>query len=165
MRGHGRALGFAALRIAARPPHPRSATSPRTRGEVAEKRCRSRGADASEFCVATKRTNLLPPEKGGGAPKGAPSIGRARANKCTQFAPLICLRGSGSCGSRSPSGASQRRLPERANAPAQPRPRFTRSRGCRRYPHHQSRLSKAPCAPVVMPAGHSSLGANCVHCL
>jgi hypothetical protein len=90
-------------------------------------------------------------KKGGGAPKGAPSVVRARANKCTQFAPLICLRGSGSCGSRSPSGAPQRRLPERANAPAQPRPRFTRSRGCWRNPHRRSRLSQAPGAPVVMP--------------
>ncbi len=61
--------------------------------------------------------------------------------------------GSGSRGSRSPSGAPQRRLPERANAPAQPRPRFTRTTGCGRYPRHRSRLSKAPCAPVVMPAG------------
>ena len=54
---------------------------------------------------------------------------------------------------RSPFGAPLRRLPERANAPAQPRPRFTRTRGCGRYPHRHSRLSKAPCAPVVMPAG------------
>ena len=33
MRGHGRALGFAALRIAARPPHPRSARPLPVRGE------------------------------------------------------------------------------------------------------------------------------------
>ncbi len=72
-------------------------------------------------------------------------------------------RGSGPHGGRSPSGAPLRRLPERANAPAQPRPRFTRSRGCRRYRHHQSRLSQAPGAPVVVPEGHSSLPcANCV---
>jgi len=54
---------------------------------------------------------------------------------------------------RSPFGAPLRRLPRRANAGSQSRPRFTRAGGCRRYPHRQSRLSQAPGAPVVMPEG------------
>jgi hypothetical protein len=54
---------------------------------------------------------------------------------------------------RSPFGAPLRRLPRRANARTQPRPRFTRAGGCRRYPHHRSRLSEAPRTPVVMPEG------------
>jgi hypothetical protein len=54
---------------------------------------------------------------------------------------------------RSPSGASPRRLSRRPNARTQPRPRFTRAGGRRRYPRRQSRLSGAPRAPVLMPAG------------
>jgi hypothetical protein len=46
-----------------------------------------------------------------------------------------------------------RRLSRRPNARTQPRPRFTRAGGRRRYPRRQSRLSGAPRAPVVMPAG------------
>jgi len=57
---------------------------------------------------------------------------------------------------RSPFGAPLRRLPERANAPAQPRPRFTRTTGCGRYPRRHSRLSQAPGAPVIVPEGHGS---------
>ena len=64
---------------------------------------------------------------------------------------------SPACGGRlgggSPSGAPPRRLPKRPNAPAQPRPRFTRAGGRRRYPHRRSRLSGAPRAPVVVPEG------------
>ena len=123
----------------------------------AEKRSRSRDV----VCVRalpTKRTTkptfrFAPAIKGGEAPKGAPSVGRARANKCAQFAPLICLRSSGRYGARSPSGASRRRLSQRANAATQPRPCFARPRGCGRYPRRQSRLSQAPGAPVVLPAG------------
>ena len=61
--------------------------------------------------------------------------------------------GSGPDGDRSPSGAPPRRLPRRANARTQPRPRFTRNTMRRRYLRLESRLSKAPCAPVVMPEG------------
>ena len=86
--------------------------------------------------------------------------GKRSAERRIQPWPLPRGSGSGSCGSRSPFGAPLRRLPERANAPAQSRPRFTRIRGCGRYPRHHSRLSQAPGAPVVMPAGHSSLGAQ-----
>jgi len=62
-------------------------------------------------------------------------------------------RGSAPSGTRSPLGAPPRRLSRRPNASTQPRPRFTRTRGCGRYPHRHSRLSGAPRAPVVMPAG------------
>ena len=56
-------------------------------------------------------------------------------------------------GDRSPSGAPLRRLPRRANARTQPRPRFTRNTMRRRYLRLESRLSEAPRAPVVMPEG------------
>jgi len=104
-------------------------------------------------------------KKGSGAPKGASNHGRPLFLFPLPLWRRVGRGGSGSsqtslrslrnliCRSRSPSGASQRRLPERANVPAQPRPCFTRSRGRRRYPHRQSRLSGAPRAPVVMPAG------------
>jgi len=51
------------------------------------------------------------------------------------------------------SALTPRLLSQRPNALTQPRPRFTRSSRCRRYPHHRSRLSNAPCAPVIMPEG------------
>jgi len=73
---------------------------------------------------------------------------------------------------RSPFGAPRRRLPRRPNARTRPRPRFTRTERRRgRYPRRHSRLSRAPGAPVLMPAGHSSLdvavciSANCVNCI
>jgi hypothetical protein len=59
----------------------------------------------------------------------------------------------GGLGGGSPSGAPPRRSPKRPNASAQPRPRFTRRRGRRRYPRRRSRLSGAPRAPVVVPEG------------
>jgi hypothetical protein len=77
--------------------------------------------------------------------------------KLAQSAQLICLR------DRSPSGAPQRRLPRRANARTQPRPRFTRNTMRRRYLRLESRLSEAPCTPVLMPAGIAVCGTNCVH--
>ena len=75
------------------------------------------------------------------------------ADKCTQSASLVCLRGSGLIGARSPSGAPRRLLSQRPNAATQPRPCFTRPRGRRRYPRRPPRLSEAPRAPVVMPTG------------
>ena len=60
---------------------------------------------------------------------------------------------SGPNGDRSPSGAPLRRLPRRANARTQPRPRFTRNTIRRRYLRLESRLSQAPGTPVVMPEG------------
>jgi hypothetical protein len=71
---------------------------------------------------------------------------------------------AGLSGARSPSGASRRRLSQRANAATQPRPCFARSRGCRRYPRRRSCLSQAPGAPVILPAGTAVCTcANCVH--
>jgi hypothetical protein len=61
--------------------------------------------------------------------------------------------GEGREGARSPFGAPPRRLQQRANAATQPRPRFARAGGRRRYPRHRTRLSRAPCTPVIMPAG------------
>ena len=105
--------------------------------------------------------------KGGEAPKSA----------CHPLsAPLTCIfpvcgggqrrgRGSGpsqtslrslrnlSCRDRSPLGAPPRRLPRRANARTQSRPRFTRNTMRRRYLRSEPRLSEAPRAPVLMPAG------------
>ena len=99
---------------------------------------RSRGASSPEFCCTNKEEAT---KEGSGAPRGASNHGR------------IFRRGARLAKARSPFGALLRRLPERANAPAQPRPRFTRTGGRGRYPHRHSRLSKAPCTPVVMPAG------------
>jgi hypothetical protein len=62
------------------------------------------------------------------------------------------LRG-GKAGGRSPSGASPRRSRTRPNVSTQPRPRFTPASGCGRYPHHDWRLSEAPRAPILLPAG------------
>jgi hypothetical protein len=82
---------------------------------------------------STVRTpNLHPPACGGGQRRG---------------------RGSGPDGDRSPVGAPLRRLPRRANAGTQSRPRFTRNTMRRRYLRLESRLSEAPRAPVVMPEG------------
>jgi hypothetical protein len=90
--------------------------------------------------------------KGGEAPKGAI---QPLAAQHQQALPPIDARARlrATFGARPPSGASPRLWPKRASALAQPRPRFTRTSGCGRYPHHQSRLSEAPRAPVVMPAG------------
>ena len=75
---------------------------------------------------------------------GVEAIHRRQA--CAVCAPYLL-------GDRSPSGAPLRRLPRRANARTQPRPRFTRNTMRRRYLRLESRLSEAPRAPVVMPEG------------
>jgi hypothetical protein len=122
------------------------------------KQIRSRDAAASESCVTTKR------ERNNFFRYASRKTGRRSAERRTIHWPhrrrqvcavcaTVCRCGGGSCGSRSPSGAPRQRLPERANAPAQPRPRFTRPRGRGRYPRRRSRLSQAPGAPVVMPEG------------
>ena len=202
MRGRRRALGFAALRIAARPPHRFTtsrhirrlviARSEATKQPIAGRRAgllrfarndefkyvlamhphpsftqnwKNEAASARPFTEAHLKGGLpaqkREAERREAHPAMAASCDAARASQTSvrSLRHLICSK------ARSPFGAPLRRLPERANAPTQPRPRFTRTRGCGRYPHRHSRLSKAPCAPVVMPAGHSSLGANCVHCL
>ncbi len=136
----------------------RRAPSPCVRGAFpspqwreVEIKIRSRGADAPEVCEQPSK--FLPPrnKEGGEAPKGASSSGPRHTEKCCHLP--VPGRGGASSGMRSPSGAPPRLLSQRPNASTQPRPRFPRSRGCGRYPHHQSRLSKAPCAPVIMPAG------------
>jgi hypothetical protein len=94
--------------------------------------------------------------------KAQPSIGRAApasvaAHWCPGAAanphhpPRAC--GGGKGGGRSPSGASPRRSRTRPNVSTQPRPRFTPASGCGRYPHHDWRLSEAPRAPILLPAG------------
>jgi len=121
------------------PPPPRFAWSPSPAIAEADKRSRSRDAHASESCHAISTNGS--PRRGGGAPTGAPSIGRTV--------------GCGSGADRSPlaSRRSTAALARQLNATAQPRPRFTRARGRRCYPRRHSRLSEAPRAPVVMPAG------------
>ena len=86
-------------------------------------------------------------KKGGAAPKGACHPLSAPSSDWEGG------RGSDPNGDRSPSGAPLRRLPRRANARTQPRPRFTRNTMRRRYLRLESRLSEAPRAPVVMPEG------------
>ena len=72
-----------------------------------------------------------------------------------QALPLIDARARqrAPSGARSPSGASPRRSRTRPNVSTQPRPRFTPINGCGRYPHHDWRLSEAPRAPILLPAG------------
>ena len=94
-----------------------------------------------------------------------PSIVRACANKCTQFAPLICcaeaalyppplpLAGEGREGDRSPSGASPRLLLRRPNATAQPRAALPGITGCERVLPLPGPVQRAPRRPVVVPAG------------
>jgi len=105
-------------------------------------------------------------KRGSEAPKGASNHGRPLLSSLPPTGPRLSRArlhnsggglGGGSAArlamTRSPSGAPWRRLPERANAPAQPRPRFTRTRGYGRYPHRYSRLSEAPRASVIVPRG------------
>ena len=90
--------------------------------------------------------------EGGGAPKGASNQCPRRTIGC-RHPNVRGARKRPDAGGRSPSGAPPRRLPKRPNASAQPRPRFTRRRGRRRYPRRRSRLSGAPRTPVVVPEG------------
>ena len=80
-------------------------------------------------------------------PGGEGARKRSIADKPAQSARLICLR------DRSPLGAPLRRLPRRANARTQSRPRFTRNTMRRRYLRLESRLSEAPRASVFVPRG------------
>jgi len=102
---------------------------------------------------ATRKQDL-PNKKGGGAPTGAPSIGRI--NGCGSGLFLFSLpRLRGRIG-RGPARLS-------ALHRGSPRGAFLRgdsvqaalhaTGGCGSYPHHRQRLSEAPRAPVVMPAG------------
>jgi len=81
---------------------------------------RSRDAPAPEFLQ--KPLQKVSPQRGGGAPTGAPSIGRTeRMRQRAHRSPLA---------SRRSTAALARQL----NATAQPRPRFTRARGRRVLP-------------------------------
>ena len=77
----------------------------------------------------------------------------AKRRKARRPGAVPAKHGSALFRARSPSGAPPRLLSQRPNALTQLRPCFTRTRGRRRYPRRQSRLSQAPGAPVVMPAG------------
>jgi hypothetical protein len=105
---------------------------------------RSRHAIARESLqnYSETRPRRSPKAEGSGAPKGAIVWCRACEARPRTLRSV-----------RSPSGAPQRRLPERANAPAQSRPCFTPSGGSGGYPRRRSRLSGTLRAPVVMPAG------------
>ena len=65
------------------------------------------------------------------------SSGPRHANRCCHL--RARGRGSALIAARSPIGASPRRLSRRPNARNQPRPRFTRAGGRRRYPCRQSK--------------------------
>jgi len=122
---------------------------------------RSRDAIASEPCeIFYERP---PSKKGGGAPTGAFLPWPHHAIRCCHLTALRARQrtlffSSPACGGRIKEGALASRRStavsfRRPNAGTQPRPRFTRTGGRRRYPRHRSRLSEAPRAPVVMPAG------------
>jgi hypothetical protein len=85
--------------------------------------------------------------------KGRRSAERRMPSVVRTVPPIGRGRGSDPNGDRSPSGAPLRRLPRRANARTQPRPRFTRNTMRRRYLRLESRLSEAPRAPVIVPGG------------
>jgi hypothetical protein len=108
----------------------RAVPLPRCAGE--DKQIRSRDAFASEFCHAIPKQALpsTSPKKGGGAPTGAPTIGRASG------------RGRAPCAGALASRRSTAALATQINAMAQPRPRFARNSGQRRYLRHESRLQR-----------------------
>jgi hypothetical protein len=110
---------------------------------------------ASELCQpprrARKGTREETTKEGGEAPKDACHPLSAPHSRMSPSE--SAGRGRALNGARSPSGASPRRLSRRANARTQPRPRFTRARGRRRYPRRHPRLSEAPRTPVLMPEG------------
>jgi hypothetical protein len=122
-----------------------------------EMEIRSRGAFASELCRTTKPTtkpvflnsvSLLIKRGEWSADRRIQPM--AASGGCGGAPPFSASEiGSG----RPPVGAPRRRLPRRPNAGTQPRPRFTRARGRGCYPRRHTRLSGAPRAPVVMPAG------------
>ncbi len=108
---------------------------------------RSRGAPAPEF-FSRHGTKALP----NSTDTALPNKREVRRRKA---------RTAGAVLKRSPARADRRALalrrPTAALAgvlpPARPRPRFTPPGGRRRYLRHRRRLSEAPRAPVVMPAG------------
>ena len=111
---------------------------------------RSRDACASEAYHATQASPSNPPKKGGGAPIGAPSIGRT--TPCGVAASRCFGCGSGLSGDRSPFGAPPRRLRRKLMPPLSPG-RVSRGLAGEGVTFAISRgYSDAPRAPVVMPA-------------
>jgi hypothetical protein len=104
---------------------------------------RSRDAAAPELCQQAKPRSQSPENEG-----------RRSAERRTIHGRIDGC-GSALSAARSPCGAPPRRLPRRLNASAQPRPRFTRTAHAGVCPHvtGRSRLSEAPRAPVIVPAG------------
>jgi hypothetical protein len=122
-------------------------------GVLAVKAIRSRGADASESCEPPSYEAVCLPRI-----KGRRSAERRIPSVAAPYSVSSLWGGSGGAA----AGLSEpARLPalhawllsQRANAATQSRPRFARAGGRRRYPRRHSRLSKAPCTPVVMPEG------------
>jgi hypothetical protein len=130
---------------------------------------RSARNDAFSRCICIRvmrqtARNPLPPQQqkeGDGAPTGALNHGPRHTFRCCHLKVLRARKRATlpdvaiqkCCGRARLSALRKRLLPRRPNALTQPRPRFTRTNGCRRYPHHRSRLSDAPRAPVVVPEG------------
>ena len=108
-------------------------------GEADVQSC-SRGASVPEFCQAIPKH---PPQKREAERRQAqPSL----AASADAAAGLALTR-------RARLSALHHGFRRSANALTQPRPRFTRERGCGRYTHHQLRLSEAPRTPDIMPVG------------
>jgi len=142
----------------------RCARRPPPQGGGDEKSCecahifpRSRGASSRPSYAASHATGkkALPTasqvKKGGGAPKGAKLRGRALPGPARAAHPDV-LPSACAFRARSPFGAPPRRLPKRGRfGSIQAALHAIATRG--RYPRRRPRLSKAPCAPVVMPAG------------
>ena len=138
-------------------------------------------ADENESVLATRprpRYVSPPPRKkceGSGAPNRR-TTGSAHAQTSVRYErQLICCAAAGlfvpslprlrGRVGRGPLAfrRSATALASASERQTQSRPRFARTGGCRRYPHHRSRLSQAPGTPVVMPEGHSiCISANCV---
>jgi hypothetical protein len=125
--------------------------------------------DAFSRCICIRvinqtARNPLPPQQQkeeDGAPTGALNHGPRHTFRCCHLKVLRARKRATSpdvairkcCGRARLSALRKRLLPRRPNALTQPRPRFTRTNGCRRYPHHRPRLSDAPRTPVVVPEG------------
>jgi hypothetical protein len=124
-------------------------------GVLAVKAIRSRGADASESCEPPSYEAVcLSRIKGRrSAERRIPSMA---ASPQTSLRSLRKPSADAAAGLSEPArlpALHARLLSQRTNAATQSRPRFARAGGHGRYPRRQSRLSKAPCTPVVMPEG------------
>ena len=98
--------------------------------------------DRARALQRTARKFRLQIKEGGGAPTGASS---------NQSAPHSQTLPSESAAGALASRRSAAVLAAQINATAQPRPRFARTGGCGRYPHHRSRSQRC-----TSRAGHSA---------